>query len=520
MLHVDNATLILVKNLFSKDRNFISSFINSHNSEGSNYNFKQISVTGKMGIGVIELNDSRMDFHTWLNKYKNINVLEIIPFKDKEQINHIAIKLQLDDTQKTFFPKFHSSRYYEMTENDFIELLNAQDNPTSIQERIKKYLLETTIQEEDISIINSMSLVDYLKSNLGKARLDFELGNFILEIQKECKKSGKTFLIPSKFGHMFICTDYEKEAMNNMSEEEKSKHIPLNEIFYLNNATSEDYKNLIDAQKCSEEIYQDIMKDFHSIDKNYVDKFKTTEDLKAIFSKENEEDFYNYPTGNVINDIILTCRRNKAEIVFPPSLDEKVQFPFKDSLNDPEFIPENERYLPINNKNAYTDLFFTEIDLSSFEMSSATTIEQAKKDLLYILDFCENFAKRTGSFYVDCFKSAKIFLVHLENSLKNDPPGIDDVLAFLKSEHFTDFQAQSIQTLEHNIRSIDIFFNLRLSKKSITNILVLSITNVIGGMGAWNDQGVQDPSDNKDLDYSIEELSSRYRHFLIATLNS
>lgn len=520
MLHVDNATLILVKNLLSKDRNLISSFINSLKPDESSYNFKEIGVTGKMGVGVIEQGDSRIDFNSWINKYKNINVLEVIPFKDKEQIDHIAIKLHVDDTQKTYYLKYISSRYYEMTENDFIELLHAQAHSTSIKERIKKYLLETTLPEEDISIISSMNVEDYLKTNTGKSRLDFDLGNLILEIQKECKKSGSKFLIPQKFSNMFMCVDYEKEALANMSEEDKLKHVPFSEIFYLDNSTSEDYKTLIDMQKCSEEIYQDIMKDFQSVCTDFSDKFKTIEDLKTIFSKEAEADFYNYPTGNIINVMILTCKRNKVEIIFPPSLGEKVQFPFKNSLNDPEYIPENERYLPINNKNAYTDLFFTEIDLSSFEMIPTATIEQAKKDFLSILEFCENFAKRTGSFYVECFNSAKIFLTHLENNLKSDPQGTDDLLTFLKSEHFIDFQAHSLQTLEQNIRSIDIFLKLRLSKKTITNILVLSITNVIGGMGAWNDQGFQDPNDNKDLNYSIEELTSRYRNFLVATLNS
>lgn len=519
MLRVDDGALIMLKFLLSKDEKARLNFLDAYQNDNSYYHFNTIETPKKLGVGVIEQGKGAANFYTWIKNNSNIKVLELFALKDREAIFQTALKLDIAGVSRVFSIQYKNSRSHEISNTDFIELINSQKNKSVIQERLKNYLLEISFTEEDRAALAAMDLESFLKTTKGQRCLDLEMGNLIAEIQKDCKRSGDSFIIPKNLEHSLECIDYEKEMLAKMSAEEKLNFVERHEVFIINNAVGKDYQDLIEAQTQSATIYKNIWENFISLGEDLKEKFKTIDELKEIFKEEKAEEFYTYPTANILNSIIVFCKKNAQKIIFPNNLKDRILY-INDMNSEPEFLPEHERYLPLPNKNSYSDIMLTELATNSFDLLPVVNFAEAKKEFLELLSFCENLSKRAESYFEECFKSARLILSLGEKITLSKQPDKNELMSFIQSSHFQEFSEHSKYTLQKNVESLDIFFQLVLPKDKLIQLLVLSITNVMGGMGSWNDQYFEDENDNKDYTYSLEKFPQVYQNFFVQAMNS
>jgi hypothetical protein len=277
--------------------------------------------------------------------------------------------------------------------------------------------------------------------------------------------------------------------------------------------TPAEYACLVDAQESRDDCWSRIAHFINELDpENQTPRSGPT--VRAYLMSLSEDEFQNLLYANIIDEIQKSCRTHGREIVIPASLKDKIgsSGPPDDPEEAKKYIPAKERLSLVSNPEPYELYLFRPLP-DPLPLQPVPRFDDVRADFVKSLKQAEAYATKVASPFFEAFKLAAFVLETDEPALRNvRTDDIDEHVQKLASLGFSE-TAQDI--FRSDLCRTGEFEMYAWPEERSRALLALSIADVFGGMGSWNDQALDDP------EYSAvsSDLFRNLRRFYVAALN-
>lgn len=513
MFKIDDYILLVSKCLLSQDKQKALEFIDNHLSGQTPYQFKLLNVINSYCIGFEKTNAEVVEFSNWIMQRKSQAPMRVGELKKGTTHDYpLVLFADQQDKKECYSLKPTYPWPYKLNERDFLVLIEEQKNSDAIKLRLANYLINLADDQSVKDSIDSKGFNNFILSASGKSLLASYIFDFLVEIQRECQKAGSKIQVSEKFKSLLYTQDEDRDIYNSLSPEEQKYYVWQEELFFIPDGSGAEFKELILAQHCSEKIFIHLYESLILTSEDYKQKISSFDEFKKIFEIQSLDDFYFYPVSSFARGIVRTCKENNQSLVIPMNLKERVVY-FSAPPADPElkkeYIPTNQILYPTPGESVnYTNYLFSERETISLENEEHFQYQFSLQKFLEMTKFCEDFCNRVQSPFKNYFKSTRLLL---DRSL------VFTVATPIKIE-VGDAEVEEI--INETINSLDLIVKLGVNKETITDLLALSIADVSGAMGSWNDQYFQNEKDQSDYIYTLENFFDARRRFFVAVLNT
>ncbi|MBX9853851.1 MAG: hypothetical protein K2X86_19075 [Cytophagaceae bacterium] len=468
---------------------------------GKYYEFYELGKAGQVSLGGRDSNDQEAGFVQWINslrkeKIKNVDFV-YGTFSSGDLPNHIVsafagaqeLLLQVTTSKglKTFTLHTYFSPQSEMKPAQFIELIDAQTQKGKLWDRIIALLQESN-EMNNRPAFEEKKIKEYLITREGEYVFDGMASQLMQEVQVECEVMKTPFIIPSALQSLF----YKSEFDFGDSDREIVFFYATTEL------TASEVLLLINAQPFKEEIWEKCAEDL-SVYPNPLIPVSTAGELKAFAEKMNVETASNF-SHTVCRIICGLCEEHHSKPVVPSSVKDKF------GPDEQENARAQARSM-LNSKQWFLTANQNPWELYFFELVSAATgeapreIEEVKKDFRSVLQEIESFAVKIDSPFSEAFGLADYLLSDKVPSGNFDTAHLEAIKKDMLSKRFTDI---ALENFEARFSYCSEFKKFNWSSSRLFGLIAVSISDVFGGMGSWNDIYVEsDPETYERLSAAL-----------------
>lgn len=445
------------------------------------YELKEPRKPNAVSLGVV-VNNQEQSFDHWLKETQEKTVVSVSFFYYSSQQQDLAphmaaafagssdllMEVKTKTDSKVFKLVTYFSPSYEILPQQFIEVLNAQPDQQLVWSRASDLILQSN-KLNNLSVFNSEETREYLQTQEGGHVFGYLVSDLIKEIQIECSINNQTFIIPEAFKSLFV------------------KHQPFGfeddrDYVYLYNlldVTAEDILTLAEAQSFEPEIWGQLNTFVAEWQDETMPPMPVEQWKGKIMSYDH--DMLQRIVNHVCRSIAKLCEDKKLLPVIPETL-AKIFGPNEEDRKraNARSKGEKDRWSLQSTKQPWEYYAFRELDVDRLAADPDATetrlaFEKALREI-------QAFAKEIGSPFEGAFLLA-LFILH---DLKTfDPEQVEkQLLANNSSEHAVDVMKRQLWMAEQ-------FGNLGFSNDQIKGLMALSVADVFGGMGSWNDQYVE-----------------------------
>jgi hypothetical protein len=453
----------------------------------------QPAKPGAISLGGKDGNGREVNFTEWINSLKKeiINNFNLINIDSTTQYlpPHIAgafagaieyiLQVSTGRGLKTYLLQSDFSPPHEISTKQFIELIDAQPAKGKLWNRIL-YLLNESNQLNNRPSFDASHVKEYILGKEGRESFPRMMSQLMSEVQVECEILKIPLTISLPLANVF----FKSEFSFGTSENETVFLYPVKEM------EGEEVCRLINAQAGKDEIWANCEKDLAEY---------PHPDIPALSAKELPEFIrkMNPPLSSSFSNTACRfirewCEQNHSKPVIPATLRDKIG---PDELEEKRAQARSKlgasQWFLKENQNPWELYCFEEIE-NPVAMKAPGKLNEIKKEFKKALKEAAHFAEKMESPFAEAFKLGEYFLSEGIPSGNFDEAHAKLIAQDLQEEGFSDraltnFQESFLHSCDFNI------FNWVESKKY--GITAVSISDVFGAMGSWNDMYFENNQD-------------------------
>jgi len=380
-------------------------------------------------------------------------------------------------TSRTYALIPHLSPQHEITPEQFILLLDSQPQPALLRDRAATLILESN-RLNNKTEFNPANVIDYLHTAEGRTVFEYLVSNLVEELQIEATINNLEFVIPDQIKELF-----KKYGTPSMFFTEGSvEHVYL---YNLRDVTAIELLALADAQPFGLKTWEQL----NVTIKEYDDPAMQTAPPGAWegkIAKMDMADLSRY-TMAVCRSICTLCEQAGTKPVIPIGLRECFG---PDEIDQKRAAARSKGsgggWLLEGNRNNWEYYEFLEIK-GAGEVDIKPT-EHARAAFIKALEEARSFAESMQSPFEEAFRLSLYVLSDHQPaaSYSQESAGPGGRLAS------AGFSQQALAVITNADWLITGFASLGWDDQHIKDLLALSISDVFGGMGSWNDQYFED----------------------------
>lgn len=440
------------------------------------YELKEIRKPETVSLGAIT--DQEYDFEAWLLKLRKEQISDVKFFYAAIQHDTLAphmaaafagspdllMQVKTADSRYTFKLETYFSPSYQITPQQFISVMQAQTDQKLVWSRVVEQVLESNRLNER-TIFEPSEIVPYLQSMEGKNVFEFLATELIKEAQIECTIHGHVFIIPSELQGLFI-----KYPPLGFGGEDR-EYVYL---YPLRDVSAEEILSLAETQSFEPQIWEELNRTLDEYQDETMKPMPVAQWKGKIMNMETE--MLQRIVSPVCRSICKLCEERNLKPVIPAKLADAFG---PDELGQKRAAArsKDDRWSLQPTQKPWEYYAFLEL---AYEMDAQVlSIDQIKLAFVHALIEIQAFAREIQSPFEEAFTLALFIeeIVDLNN--------LDQQI------QAAGFSERATEVLNGRIWMVDQFKELGLSTGQIKGLLSISIADVFGGMGSWNDQYVE-----------------------------
>ena len=430
------------------------------------------------------LNGQLLGFREWIKILSQRNIVKVqcswASYKTQHSLEpHIAaafagsqlltLAVTSDAGIATYLLHGEFSRQHEMTAEHFVGIIDYQKNSIELWTRISE-LVEQHLILNNKPLFENGTVSTYL-AGPGRAEFDFLSSTLVQEVQIECEVQNEPFTFPDHLKHLFYKSDFLPEFTE--------RRIVF--LYPIGNPSAADLLKLIDAHALQNKVWKKLISQLEaypieSLSELRLDDFPdclvqmTSDELVAISSP-------------ICRSIAELCEEAGIDRIIPDDLkdifgpDEK-----ENKRAQARGRSDNKWYLSQNNK-PWEMYVFDQVE--ELQLQSSSSLALARTLFRDCLMEIAGFARQVQSPFEEAFRLGIFFLTEENRNGPFDESHQADLIRKLELEHFTDPALQQFNEVMSYTSQMRI---LQFTPAKIADVLAVSVADVFGGMGSWNDQ--------------------------------
>jgi hypothetical protein len=456
------------------------------------YAINEIKKINYISIGVKE--DEREEpLASWVRRLREEKALNIncfyINFNDQSLSAHIAaafagssdllIEITTAKNTRSYLLKTFFSPQYEITPEQFIVLLNSQTNKEIAWTRAATLILDSNALNNR-KIFDPAEAPDYLSTDEGRTVFGYLVTDLIKEMQIELALHEQEFIIPETLESLFVKQDAHFSIIDNLG---------LFSLYPLGDVTAQEILSLVEAQPFKDLTWEKL----NTILEMYADPemppVAVTEWKDKIMKMDVQQlkEFVHPICGSICR----LCEENDTSPVIPQELADRF------GPDEAEQKRISARFKANNNsknlevtRQPWEYYQFTQIE--NIQHAQQPSVSDTQKILMEALEDIRAFAAVIQSPYEEAFRlSLFILTTPLPAGLYNE----EHVHLLTEKLQAAGFSERAAENFRHASWMGGFFKSLQWNDTRIQNMLAISIADVFGGMGSWNDQYVEQDQD-------------------------
>jgi hypothetical protein len=441
------------------------------------FELNEISKPGSVSIAGQDDNGKTLSFAAWMNFLHEQEIISIQVDQIENQSEHIingftssqnfGINIITANNSFSYALRTISSTQYEITPNHFIQLIDAQCNAEMLWARITDLVLESN-RLNNRSLFPREHIQGFLLNNSDV--FDTIASQIFQEIQVECAVHGQNLDIPLPLRNLFYQSNFASGESN---------HDPVF-LYPIKEVTAPELETLVAAQPFSSEIWNAVLSEITQFPQPDL----TFDSAKTLEHSVKQLDPLSLTslTHIVCRVICNLCEEKHLIPVIPGNIQK--------SFGPDEVEAQRARVRSLMNK----DQWFLEgnknpWELYLFESIPGTLLPESedakiKTKFRKALTKIARFAASINSPFEEAFLLADFLLSKEMPAGEYDERHWDKIEGVLKKKKFSDV---AVENLRQSLSYAEDWTKFSWSAEMINGLLAVSIADVFGGMGSWND---------------------------------
>lgn len=421
------------------------------------------------------------NFHQWISGLMNEGVEQVsfhwLGDPDSSLAPHLAaafagsgepfLRVRTGKATRVYYLRTVFSPAHEMTFPQLKALIDALPQSNILWDRVIELINEGN-QLNGRPVVSKENLAGYMESPEGKDVFEFHCANILSEVQVECDVHDIPFSVPEELSMLL----YKPEFYFPEIESHSVYLYPLREV------TGKELLDLVNAQPFADRIWSRCGKAFSE---------HPLPDIPAM-QAEQWPSFIEHYSGDatslahaVCNIICSYCESRDLKRIIPAHL--------KDAFGPGELEEKriharskSDRWGLQPNSRPWQMYFYEETGIT--DMPAVTAPEKASVKLRASLAEIAAFATDIQSPFAEAFLLAEYLLS------KDVPEGILDQQhrsLIEKDLRKNGFSEMAIENFNKAFQYTEDFSEFGWSPGKISGLLAVSLADVFGGMGSWND---------------------------------
>lgn len=486
----------------------VAAFDNAVNYFGQFYELQQPARPGFVSIAGADAQQSPVAFVEWIKAFRAEDVKEINFYWAFEQTHpsmpaHIeaafagsqSLQMCVVTAKQVSHWRLRTlmSSLYEMTAHQFAALMDAQQQKELLWRRVEEVVNESNRLNERRQI-ESEKMKEYLQGE-GRDVYNFLVSQMITEVQVECEVLEQPFLIPEGFEGLLYKSDF--GSFFGPADD----RIPVF-LYPTGKVTKEELQQLVNAQPFAAEVWGELEKSLAEYPLANIPSSGYPAALDSLDEAAVQE-----ISHSVCRAIAERCGQHGAQPIIPAGLLHCIgpdELDGKRAQARSRLSGGNQYYLQ-SNQQPWELYLFTQVTDPGVSPAETSNV---KPHFISVLKQISALALKMQTPFAEAFSSA-VFLSG------NDLPEGDfneehenRIAAAMQEKGFSD---QAVHVFRNHFSYMKDLHLLGWSSGKIFGLCAISMADVFGGMGSWNDL---DPGDDgleyQRLSADLFETMKRY----------
>lgn len=411
----------------------------------------------------------------------------------------LTLALTLQGQTEIYVMKSLFSPQHEMTPEQFVDVINAQQGKEELWTRIGD-LVQHHNQLNEKPAFDSKEIAEYL-TNEGRSDFDFLSSQLIQETQVECHVLGQPFVIQQSLKPLFFRSDL-------FSNESRHRTVFL---YTLKDPSIRELTAIVDAHPFKEQVWEKFVSQLSEHPMPGFPMF--TADQWPLQYEALTAEQRSIAANLVCRSICYLCEERNMDRIIPHHLNE-VFGPDELENRRAQARSQNgsQQWYLAQNENPW--------ELYLFERTAGLILEEpipliiAREKFVAALEAIHSYAQEIKSPFDEAFRLALFFLTEENRSGSFDESRIAGLLKRLEALRFSH---QAIDRFNSIISYATDMKMLEFSPGKMYDLMAVSTADVFGGMGSWNDQYIED--DQETFNKHSSTLFESLKHFFSGALS-
>lgn len=510
----DDYILTLTSGLLTVDEPAFNTAIHQF---GQFYELREPAKPGFVSIAGADAQHTPINYTEWLKGIRSEGIKAIHFYWHYEQAHpsmpaHIAaafagiptLQMQVSTNKQvsTWRLRTLMSPQYEMKADQFIALIDAQQQPAIMWSRVEELVNESN-RLNNRAIVAADQLKDYLQYE-GREEYNFLVSQIITEVQVECAVLEQPFVIPSALESLLHKSDF-GSLYGRASDREPVFLYPTGSI------TKDELLQLVNAQPFVSDKWQELERSLQEYTPAGIPASGYPAALQSLDEAAIQE-----LSHTLCRAIAVCCEQHNTQPVIPANLLHCIgpnELGGKRARARSRLSGGDQYYLA-SIQQPWQLYLFTPVANTSVT-PSATTQSEIQSHFVSTLKQTAALAKRMQTAYEEAFSLAE-WLLSAEVPAGNfDEAHESAIVAAMTQKGFSEQATFVFKDHFSYMRELSL---LQWSHEKIAGLCAISMADVFGGMGSWNDL---DPGEEgveyQRLSADLFETMKRYFAAVLST---
>jgi hypothetical protein len=456
------------------------------------YAINEIRKINHVSLGVKE-EEREEPLAAWARRLHNEGVLNVnffyIDFNDPSLPAHIAaafagasdllMEITTEKNTRSYLLKTFFSPPYEITPENFIELLNSQAGKEIAWARAATVILDSNALNNR-KVFDPVETPDYLITDEGRMVFEYLVTDLIKEIQIELAIHEQEFIIPEHLESVFVKQENEFPIIDKLG---------LFSLYPLVDVTAQEILSLVEAQPFKDQTWEKLNTTLQMYADPEMPPVAITEWKDKIMKMDPQQlKKFVHP---VCGSICRLCEENDTSPVIPQVLadrfgpdeaeQKRISARFKASSNS--------RNLEVTTQPWE---YYQFMQIESIQHAQQPSVTDTQEKVIEALEDIRAFAAVIQSPYEEAFRlSLFVLTTPLPAGLYNE----EHIHLLIEKLQAAGFSERAVENFRNASWIGGLLKSLQWNDTRIQNMLAINVADVFGGMGSWNDQYVEHEQD-------------------------
>jgi hypothetical protein len=358
------------------------------------------------------------------------------------------------------------SPQYEITPSLFVELINAQPLKEQLWKRIED-LINGSNSLNDRPAVPTGQIAQYLQSREGNEVYNFMVSQLVQEIQVELEVLEATLQIPGHLQSLLYQSDF--------SFGDENRYTAF--LYPEKNVSREAIEQLVNAQPFAKDVWLQV----ESLLREYASDTLPLTGWPGVLHSLDETALQD-AAHTICRAITTLCEQQKVQPIIPAGL---LTYFGPDEMDGKRARARS----ALNSKQWYLQSIQQPWEMYVFTpvlvpAEQPQPSHQLKQQFISLLKEIAVLANKIQSPFAEAFMTSEFLLTQAWPAGKFDDDHENSIAGLLEAKGFSEQAVQVFKNTFSYTRDLNL---LQFSPEKIFDLCAVSMADVFGGMGSWND---------------------------------